>query len=390
MEGSQKPEILDDSSDISEITMFTVSTHQTNHPKIGSEPQLNANIDDVNDECNLHYSLKSKNETETSLIEVECAGRNIMNSTQSRASSNKTRDNVDYFRKLREEAEGDHDSKPTSSRERGQRRDRKYQCSPNNQNIIGTKPPNNPRDSLVRRDALHVRDRLQVKSRLEGTIKDPVARPRLVGRNRLPQGCSLTSVDENKDVSRDKPLKINSTSTSKFLDYRLHKDSEIKNFEQENSNVGNSQESYTKQDLFINACAAQSGERHSMRDQICNNDNRHHYNSLALEHMKPGLSNSPKTIMATKTLEDKELQCRAPLRLSADLLCGIKNISLERGTNVSADTKLRINQPSNSCSKVIKVRTRISNHKFYAEVVLLRLLHKIYPLIDIFIFFPAC
>jgi hypothetical protein len=68
MEGCQKPEILDDASVISEITMFTVSTHQTNHPKIGSEPPPNANIDDVNDESNLHDSLKSKNETKASLI----------------------------------------------------------------------------------------------------------------------------------------------------------------------------------------------------------------------------------------------------------------------------------------------------------------------------------
>ncbi len=248
---------------------------------------------------------------------------------------------------MREEAEGDHDSKTISSRERGRRRDRKYERSPKNRNTNETKPPNNPRDSLVRRDALHVRDRLQVKSRLEGTIKDPVARPRLAGRTRLPQDCSLTNADEHKDVSRDKSLKINSTLTSKF------------NFEQENSNDGNSQESYTKQDLFINACVAQSGERHSTRGQIFNNDNRHHYNSLALEHMKPGLSNSPKTIMATKTLEDKELQGRAPLRLSADLPYGIKNISLEHGANASAETKVRKSQPSNSCSKVIKVRTRI-------------------------------
>jgi hypothetical protein len=268
--------------------------------------------------------------------------------TQTRVTLHKARDNFDYFRKLREEAEGDHHSETMNSRERGQRRGRKHQSYVN-----GTeeKVQNNPRDTDVRRDALHIRDRLQVKSRLEGPIKDPILRPRsITARNRLLQGCTSFDMKRDDVVSQEKIFPRTAGIQTK---------NEQVGYGKENSNIGSLQKLTSSQeyselltlrsDKLDSASTSQSGEPHSVvKNGIC-------YRSRNLDRLAFEHENSPKTIMATKIL-----QARAQLTSSANTQCGINKISIEnQNIDMLDKAKMKTNQPRNSCSTLMKVGSRI-------------------------------
>lgn len=349
-------EILDDASAISEITMSTMLSKY-------SQPPLNAHITTV--DCIPPSLLASKNDTEKSPYKLESDGYNLINMTHTRVSLHKARDNFDYFRKLREEAEGDHDSETMNSRERDQRRGRKHQSSQQKIRVTEAKVQNNPRDTVVRRDALHIRDRLQVKSRLEGPIKDPVLRPRSIAApNRSLQGSTSSDVKGEIVVGevRVSPYKAGIRTKNAAVDSG-----------KENSNIAclkllSSSQEYSKcfplrSDKIDNANTTQSGDPHSVPHSVVKNgvNNRNqNLNGLAVEPEKYGFSNSPTTIMATKTLEGKEFQAGAQWTTLADTHSRINRILQEtRNMDMLDKTTMNTNQPLKSGSTVVKVGNRL-------------------------------
>lgn len=328
-----------------------MSTQKTNQSKTGSQPPLNAHITSV--DCIQFSALELKNETEKSSCQLESDGYNIINTTQTRVTLHKARDNFDYFRKLREEAEGDHHSETMNSRERGQRRGRKHQSSIH---VTEEKAQNNPRDTDVRRDALHIRDRLQVKSQLEVPIKDPILRPRsIAARNRLLQGCTPIDMKGDNVVSQDKilPRTAGIQTKNEQVDYGKE-NSDISSLQKLSSSQEYSELLPLRSDKFHSASTTQPVEPHSVINNGIGYRSRN-LDRLVFEHEKHGFSNSPKTIMATKTLEGKQFQARAQLTSSANTLCGINKIYIENHNIDMLDkAKMKTDQPRNSCSTLMK------------------------------------
>eukprot|EP00590_Aulacoseira_subarctica_P003624 CAMPEP_0172438702 /NCGR_PEP_ID=MMETSP1064-20121228/72932_1 /TAXON_ID=202472 /ORGANISM="Aulacoseira subarctica , Strain CCAP 1002/5" /LENGTH=316 /DNA_ID=CAMNT_0013187271 /DNA_START=57 /DNA_END=1007 /DNA_ORIENTATION=+ len=271
-----------------------------------------ATDNDLHTSAMMHSFLQTDADS-TMKTKIEQCPSNIIAQSRSVINGRSTaRGNIDYFRKLREDAIGDHGSKTLNSRERLPRRERKE--NPSDEASLSKSAAAEELKCAVPRtqeDAVYFR-KLRADAREERQIKDPILRPRLSGRKSASQSGSSLQI---KGVDQIDPSRANLNVG------RLPKDTEVR--------------SHCQLDARLQDSSAYHGDSH--------------HEGIILQ----------TEMGATKRHERENILERVgrivPSRRSPDVNGVVQSVLLERRQVRLAEKTRKINQtPKNDASTVIK------------------------------------